>query len=157
MVKWLCWKKLRRTKCTVPWWRSSKNTPSFECFMLKTFKTMLKINYYWTFGERLGRTKCIVAQELGGALSLTCFRGWWAHVATPIADALLSCCAVLVVLTLLHTDPFTIRKNWVETLKYHDYLCCKWPWPNNIRIHFDLGLHCFNMNPQRTSSDPFIK
>ena len=64
VVKWLCWKKLR-TKCTVLWGRSSKNTPSCECFMLKTFKTVLKINYYWTFVERLGRTKYIVLLSPG--------------------------------------------------------------------------------------------
>ena len=42
-----------------------KEHASFECFMLKTFKTMLKINYYRTFVERLGRTKCIVLLSPG--------------------------------------------------------------------------------------------
>ena len=46
---------------------------------------------------------------------------------------------------LLHRDTFMVRKDWVETLKHHKHLCCRWPWPNNIRIHFDLGLHCLNM------------
>jgi hypothetical protein len=46
-------------------------------------------------------------------------------MATAIADALLSCHAVLVFSALLHTDTFTVRKDWVETLKYHGYLCCK--------------------------------
>ena len=58
----------------------------------------------------------------GRALSLTCLWGWWAHVATPIADALLSCRAVPVSLALLHTDTFTVRKDWVETLKLNKFL-----------------------------------
>ena len=63
--KWLCWKQLRRTECNGTVMKESKNTPSFECFMLKTFKTVLKINYYWTLAERLGRTKCIVLLSPG--------------------------------------------------------------------------------------------
>ena len=56
---------MSRTECNGAVMKESKNTPSFECFMLKTFKTVLKINYYGTFVERLGRTKCIVPLSPG--------------------------------------------------------------------------------------------
>ena len=116
----------------------------------------LLLNISWKVGKDQVHSP-FKPRTSGRALSLTCLRGWWAHMATAIADALLSRRAVPVFSALLLTDTFTVRKDWAETLKYHGYLCCEWPCPNNIRIHFDLGLHCVNMSSNWTSSDPSSK
>ena len=76
----------------------------------------LLLNICWKVGQ--DQVHCpFKPSNLGRGLSLTCLRGWWAHVATAIADAFLSCSAVLVFSALLHTDTFMVRKDWVETLK----------------------------------------
>ena len=136
----------------VPWWRSSKNTPSFECFMLKTFKTVLKINYYGTFVERLGRTKCIVplspGHRAGRSALLACGAGehtWPQPLPTHFSPAAQS-------LSSRHCSSQTPSRSektgWDSWTKY----TYKWSWHNSC-IQFDLGLRCLNMISHRTSSD----
>ena len=75
----------------------------------------LLLNICWKVGKDQVRSP-FKPRTLGRALSLTCLRGWWAHVATAIADALLSRRAVPVFSALFLTDTFTVRKDWLRLL-----------------------------------------